>query len=75
MSASLTHGFFSLFNLTIQIAREETRPRHYMGHVIGLAAMVLLYAPFHRQYSTYHGLCYTNRGLLAGLRNGSMGPQ
>ena len=26
------------------------------------------------QDSTYHGLCYTSRGALAGTRNGSMGP-
>ena len=31
-----------------------------------LAARVLLYAPCHRQDSTYHGLCYTSRGALAG---------
>ena len=28
----------------------------------------------HRQDSTYHGLCYTNRGALAGTRNRSMDP-
>ena len=39
-----------------------------------LAARVLLYAPSHRQGSTYHGLCYTSRGGLAGTRNSSMGP-
>ena len=33
-----------------------------------------LYAPSHRQDSTYHGLCYTSRGSLAGTRNSSMGP-
>ena len=33
---------------------------------------VLLYAPSHRQDSTYHGLCYTSRGALAGTRNSSM---
>ena len=33
-----------------------------------------LYAPSHRQDSTYHGLCYTSRGALAGTRNSSMGP-
>ena len=27
---------------------------------------VLLYAPSHRHDSTYHGLCYTSRGALAG---------
>ena len=33
-----------------------------------------LYAPSHRQDSTYHGLCYTSRGALAGTINSSMGP-
>ena len=33
----------------------------------------LLYAPSHRQDSTYHGLCYTSRGTLAGTRNSSIG--
>ena len=28
----------------------------------------------HRQDSTYHSLCYTSRGALAGVRNSSMGP-
>ena len=39
-----------------------------------IIARVLLYAPSHRQDSTYHGLCYTSRGELAGMRNSSMGP-
>ena len=58
---------------TILIAREETRCRH-MGYSFRLAARVLLYALSHRQDSTYHGLCYTSRGALAGTRNSSMGP-
>ena len=45
---------------------------NYMGYSFRLAAMVLLYAPSHRQDSTYHGLCYTSRGALAGKRNSSM---
>ena len=28
----------------------------------------------HRQDDTYHSLCYTTRGALAGMRNSSMGP-
>ena len=28
----------------------------------------------HRQDSTYHSLCYTSHGALAGTRNSSMGP-
>ena len=39
-----------------------------------LTARVLLYASSNRQDSTYHGLCYTSRGALAGTRNSSMGP-
>ena len=58
---------------TILIVREETRCRH-IGYSFRLAARVLLYAPSHRQDSTYHGLCYTSRGALAGTRNSSMGP-
>ena len=58
---------------TILIVRKETRCRH-MGYSFRLTARVLLYAPSHRQDSTYHGLCYTSRGALAGTRNSSMGP-
>ena len=45
-----------------------------MGYSFRLAARVLLYAPSYRQDSTYHDLCYTSRGALAGTRNSSMGP-
>ena len=58
---------------TILIVRKETRCRH-IGYYYRLTARVLLYAPSHRQDNTYHGLCYTSRGALAGTRNSSMGP-
>ena len=58
---------------TILIVRKETRCRH-IGYSYRLTARVLLYAPSHRQDSTYHSLCYTSRGALAGTRNSSMGP-
>ena len=58
---------------TILIARKETRCRH-ICYSFRLAARVLLYAPSHRQDSTYHSLCYTSSGALAGTRNSSMGP-
>ena len=45
-----------------------------MGYYFRLAARVLLYAPSHRHDNTYHDLCYTSRGVLAGTRNSSMGP-
>ena len=58
---------------TILIVRKETRCCH-IGYSYRLTARVLLYAPSHRQDSTYHGLCYTSRGALSGMRNSSMGP-
>ena len=55
------------------IVWKETRCRH-IGYSYRLTARVLLYAPSHREDSTYHSLCYTSRGALAGTRNSSMGP-
>ena len=49
--------------------REETHCR-YMGYSFQLTARVRLYAPSHRQDSSYHSLCYIT---LAGMRNSSMG--
>ena len=58
---------------TILIVRNKTRC-HHIGFSYQLTARVLLYAPSHRQDNTYHGLCYTSHGALAGTRNSSMGP-
>ena len=55
---------------TILIVRKETRCCH-IGYSYRLTARVLLYALSHRQDKTYHGLCYTSRGALAGTRNRS----
>ena len=57
---------------TILIVRKETRCRH-IDYSFRLTGRVLLYAPSHRQDSTYHGLCYTSCGALAGTRNSSVG--
>ena len=54
-------------------SEKGNRCRH-IGYSYRLTARVLLYAPSHRQDNTYHGLCYTSRGALAGTRNSSMGP-
>ena len=40
-----------------------------MGYSFRLAARDFLIAPFHRQDSIYHGLCYTSRGTFARTRN------
>ena len=57
---------------TILIVRKETCSCH-IGYSFWLTARVPLYAPFHRQDNTYHSLCYTSRGALAGMGNSSMG--
>ena len=44
-----------------------------MGYSFRLAAWVF-YMHHPRQDNTYHGLCYTSRGALAGTRNSSMAP-
>ena len=44
------------------------RCRHLV-YSFRLAARVLLYASSHRQDNTYHSLCYTSRGTLAGISN------
>ena len=48
---------------TILIVRNKTCS-HHIGYSFRLTAMVLLYAPSHRQDSTYHSLCYTSCGAL-----------
>ena len=53
---------------SILIVRKETRCCH-ISYSFQLAA----YASSHRQDNTYHGLCYTRHGALAGTRNSSMG--
>ena len=55
------------------MVREETHC-HHMGYSFWLAARVLLYASSLWQDNTYHSLCYTSCGSLAGMRNSSMGP-
>ena len=53
---------------------ERGNPMPHIGYSFRLTARVLLYVPSHRQDSTYHSLCYTSHGALAGTRNSSMGP-
>ena len=69
-STHFTYGYMTsdLWLRTILIVRKETLCRH-MGYSFRLTARVLLYAPSHRQDSTYQGVCYTSRGALAGTRN------
>ena len=56
------------------IFRKETCCCLYMGYSFRLVANVLSYSPSYMQDGTYHGLCYNSHGVLAGMRNSSMGP-
>ena len=66
-SSHFIYGYMAsdIWLRTILIVRKETRC-HHIGYSYRLAARVLLYAPSHRQDNTYHSLCYTSRGALAG---------
>ena len=57
---------------TILIVRKETRCRH-IGYSFRSAARVLLYAPYHRQDSTYHGLWSTGWNESGGGGGGGDG--
>ena len=48
---------------------EKGNPLRQIGYAFRLTARVLLYASSHRQDCTYHCLCYTSRGALAGTGN------
>ena len=48
----------------------DSEIKNHIGYSFQLAARVLLYAPSLRQDSTYHSLCYTSRGALAGTTSG-----
>ena len=71
-----THFIYVIWHQTYgkgpHIVREETCC--HVSYSFRLAARVLLYASYHRQDNTYHGLCYTSRGARTGMRNSSVGP-
>ena len=53
---------------------ERGNPLPPHGLLFPISSKVLLYASSNRQDNTYHGLCHTSRGALAGMRYSSMGP-
>ena len=67
-----THFILRLYGLGHIVKDHSDNERgnllRHMGYSFRLTARVLLYAPSHRQDSTYHGLCYTSHGALAGTR-------
>ena len=63
-----THFIYGLYGVRHMVKdhSDSERGNQLLPHTVGfsfwLTARVLLYAPSHRQDSTYHGLCYTSRG-------------
>ena len=53
---------------------EKGNPLPPISYFFQLTARVLLYAPSHRQDITYHSLCCTSCGAMAGMKNSSMSP-
>ena len=69
LTTHTTHFIYGYMASVDHSASEEETHCHNMGYSFRLAARYILYAPSHRQDNTYHGLCYTGRGALAGTRN------
>ena len=53
---------------------EKGNPLPPHGLLLSINSKGYFICTIHRQDNTYHGLCYTSRGALAGTRNSSMGP-
>ena len=67
-----TFYFMVIWHWIYGKASEKKSATSTMGYSFQLAARDLLHAPSHRQDSTYHSLCYTSCGTLAGMRNSLM---
>ena len=71
-----THSTHFIYGYMVKnhSASERGNPLPPHGLLLPISSNVcFLYAPSLRQDNTYHGLCYTSRGGLAGTRNSSMG--
>ena len=53
---------------------ERGNPLPPHGLLFPISSKGFVYAPSHRHDSTYHNLCYTSHGALAGTRKSWMGP-
>ena len=73
-STHFIYGYMALDILKDHSDSERGNPLPPHGLLFPIISRVLLYSPFHRQDNTYHGLCYTSRGGLAGTKKCSMGP-
>ena len=67
---ALNTFYLRLYGVGHMVKDHSDSERGYMSYSFRLTASDLLYAPSRRHDGTYHSLCYTSRGALAGTRNG-----
>ena len=71
-----THFILRLYGVIHMVKNhldfEGGNPLPPHGLLFPISSKILLYASSRRQNNTYHGLCYTSRGALAGTRNSSL---
>ena len=69
-----THSTHFIYGYMVKdhLDSERRNPLPPHGLLFPLEARVILHASSHIQNDTYHGLCYTSRGALAGARNSSV---
>ena len=73
-NGQLNNTYISL-SKKIKIKIKTKKKYIYIYNLFQLTARDLLYAPSSREKKTYHGICYTSCGALAGMKNGSMSPK
>ena len=71
---ALNKFYLRLYGVRHMLKDHSDSENRHIGYFFRLTARVLIYAPTHREDITYHSLCYTSSGALAGTRNSSMGP-
>ena len=74
-STHFIYGYMASDSVKDHSDSERGNPLPPRGILFPINSKGFLYAPSHRQDSTYHGLCYTSRGALAGTRNSSTADQ
>ena len=71
---TLQNFFKVLYGIRNMVKNSKTgNPLPPHGLLFPISSKVFLYASSHRQDNTYHSLCYTSCGALAGMRNSSVG--
>ena len=82
MKADFTYEMYIVERFANRRVIEDIETRYFMvwgintelTYIFPISSNGSFKSPSHIHDSTYHGLCCTSRGALAGTRNRSMGP-